>query len=489
MKRIVVVIVCTLLLGGIQAQVNQDFEKYRQERMKAFADYKDAKQKAFAEYREKINREFAEKMGRQWKQEKTSKPVPVPKRPEPPKPVIKEKPTPVPTQAEPVAKVVPPVKEEPQPQPVQPIAHPVNEDNAAYTFNFHNTPCKVHLKKEMSFSLANAKENTVSAAWQKLSKSGYDVVADDCLNYRKQLLLNDWGFIDLVKTLANAFLGKNSNESVLMQGYLLAQAGYKIRMARSGEKLVLLVPFTNVVYEYTYLMLDGEKFYVLEENKNSNASYFVFNEKFPGEKTPSLVLKNEPLFKDDPTPTKAFASVRYPEIAVNITTNKNWIEFYNSCPSTDWEEYAKASLSNKVKKTLYPVLKKQIAGKSQVEAANILLNFVQTAFKYKTDDEQFGYERSLFGDELFYYPYSDCEDRSILFSILVKDLLNLDVVLLNYPEHLATAVCFTENVSGHYFTIKNKKYVVCDPTYIGAPVGDCMPQFAGVGATIIEIEK
>ena len=130
-----------------------------------------------------------------------------------------------------------------------------------------------------------------------------------------------------------------------------------------------------------------------------------------------------------------------------------------------------------------------IDGETQIEAANILINFVQTAFEYKTDEEQFGYERTLFGDEMFYYPYSDCEDRSVLFSILVRELLGLDVVLLNYPGHLATAVHFTEETQGHYMTIDNKNYVVCDPTYIGASVGDVMPQFGNVPAKIIRISK
>ena len=112
---------------------------------------------------------------------------------------------------------------------------------------------------------------------------------------------------------------------------------------------------------------------------------------------------------------------------------------------------------------------------------------MQTAFDYQTDQEQFGYERPLFGDELFYYPYSDCEDRSILFSILVHDLLHLDVVMLLYPGHLATAVRFTENVSGYYFMVNGEKYVICDPTYIGAPVGDCMPQYIGTAAEVVII--
>ena len=53
------------------------------------------------------------------------------------------------------------------------------------------------------------------------------------------------------------------------------------------------------------------------------------------------------------------------------------------------------------------MLRKGIEGKSQIEAANRIINFVQTAFEYKTDQDQFGYERSLFGDETFWTVFAN----------------------------------------------------------------------------------
>lgn len=486
MKQVIIGIVCSMLIVNVFAQ-NTGFEEYKQKKQQAWAEYKDTKQKAWADFRKKLNNEYADKMSRQWTKHQAQAPIPVPKRPEPPKPVTKTDNAPVPARSGSVKEIIPYVAKE-TPQPFQPIARPVNEQAAAFTFNFHNTPCKVHLSSEMFFSLQNVSEHTVSDTWRLLSSLGYDIIADDCLNYREQLELNDWGFIELTKTLAYAFMGEGTNEAVLMQAYLLVQSGYKTRLARSSnDKLVLMMPFTTVVYQYTYFWLDGEKYYLLDDD-NKTETYYIFNEKFAGEKTASLELNKEPRLFDEPTPKKTFSSSRYPDASAVVSTNRNLMEFYNSCPVTsNWGDYAMASLSRKVKRNLYPALKKQILGKSELEAANILLNFVQTAFDYKTDQEQFGYERPLFGDELFYYPYSDCEDRSILFSILVRDLLHLDVVLLNYPGHLATAVQFTEDISGYYFMVNEKKYVLCDPTYIGAPVGDCMPQYVGVGAVIVEI--
>ena len=54
--------------------------------------------------------------------------------------------------------------------------------------------------------------------------------------------------------------------------------------------------------------------------------------------------------------------------------------------------------------------------------------------------------------------------------------MGLEVVLLYYPNHLATAVRFNEDVSGDYLTLKGKKFVVCDPTYVNARVGMTMPK-------------
>ena len=120
-------------------------------------------------------------------------------------------------------------------------------------------------------------------------------------------------------------------------------------------------------------------------------------------------------------------------------------------------------------------------------AVNIILRFVQTAFKYQTDDIQFGREKWLFPDETIYYPYADCEDRSILFAWMVKTLTGLDVVGLDWPGHIATAVAFNDNIPGDYLIINGRRYTICDPTYINADIGMMMDNYRGVGVRVIEI--
>lgn len=110
---------------------------------------------------------------------------------------------------------------------------------------------------------------------------------------------------------------------------------------------------------------------------------------------------------------------------------------------------------------------------------------MQTAFVYEYDDKVWGGDRAFFPEETLYYPYCDCEDRSILFTRLVRDLLGLKCILVYYPGHLAAAVCFTDSVSGDYIMLDGDRFTICDPTYIGAPVGLTMPDMDNQRAKVI----
>ncbi len=273
-----------------------------------------------------------------------------------------------------------------------------------------------------------------------------------------------------------------------MQMYILTQSGYKVRMARTNNTIVLAIPLLADIYEYNYLTISGEKYYIVDKGLGRSAQFYVFNNAFPKEQSFALTSTSEPIFAENKVVNRTKNFSGFTSGSLTIPVNGNLIDFYNEFPrSNDWNLYALRSLGQDVKDVLYPALRAAIAGKGEREAANVIISFVQRAFEYKTDDEQFGCERSLFADETFFYPYSDCEDRSILYSVLMRDLLGLDVVLILYPGHLATAVKFNVEVTGDYFTLSDGVYTVCDPTYVGAGVGMSMPQFKGSSATIVRI--
>jgi hypothetical protein len=254
----------------------------------------------------------------------------------------------------------------------------------------------------------------------------------------------------------------------------------------------MLVASLYDIFNLRYYLLDGTKFYDVSGTKN--AEMHITKAKYGKEKSLSLQLSQLPLLYSEPTPKRTLTSKK--GVTSSVSVNKNLIDFFNTYPqacfngdqTTRWAAYANTPVEQSVKDMLYPPLKKTISGMNERDAVGILLNWVQTAFEYGYDDKIWGGDRAFFAQETLYYPFCDCEDRAILFSRLVRDLVGLDVVLLYYPGHLAAAVAFNSDVTGDYLMYKGRKYVVCDPTYINAGVGRTMPDMNNKQAQIIALK-
>ena len=239
-----------------------------------------------------------------------------------------------------------------------------------------------------------------------------------------------------------------------------------------------------------YFKIDNIKYYPFKCNENQLE---ICDASFPQEKPLSLYIPLQQTFEYKPSNLRTLISKRYPDVEVRVQVNTNMIDFYNTYPTSEingnvmtrWAMYANTPLDEHVKSQLYPKLAEKISGLNQLEAVNKLLNWVQTAFVYEYDDKVWGHDRAFFSEETLYYPYCDCEDRAILFTRLVRDLLGLQTILVYYPGHLACAVCFTDKVAGDYILLDGKRFVITDPTYIGAPVGKTMPDMDNTQASVI----
>ena len=69
----------------------------------------------------------------------------------------------------------------------------------------------------------------------------------------------------------------------------------------------------------------------------------------------------------------------------------------------------------------------------------------------------------MIADEVFHYPYSDCEDRSALFFCLVKEIIDLPMIIVAFTDHLTIAVALEEEI-GDAIRYEGKNYYICDPT-------------------------
>lgn len=465
---------------------------------KAFEDFQREQQQEFNNFKNKADEEFSAFLRETWEKFEAKEPIPAPLRPEPVVPTVfdDKKPTAKPIQVKPKkptqARPTRPtpgeyVADEPY-VPVEidkPVVSPSPDRSVDRTaIQLYGTSFNVSTNAIAKFSLKGITEGNVADAWSALCKADHEILINDCMTLKEEKRLSDWGYIQLTKQIGEQLYGtRRGNDIAFLQMFILSKSGYKVRLAKINEQLRLLIATSGIMYGLPYITLSGTKFYIIEPLKQSGGSVYTYPQEFANAKNyVSLFLNAVPGFAHVPY-TREFKSKK--GLAVQTVVNKNLIDFYKDYPLCGVPPHYKAPMSDELRSSLYPPLQAAIRGKSQKDAANILIDFVQTAFDYKTDGEQFGYEKPNFPEENFYYPFNDCEDRAMLYATLVKDMLGLEVVLLDYPEHIASAVRFTEDIPGDNVLIDGRKFLICDPTYIGASIGTCMSEYKNIAPEII----
>lgn len=477
MKRIVLAVF--IVLGGITLSA-QNYENYRRQQQEAFQSYKNKSQADYDAYRSKVNAEFADFLKQPWERKQAEDPKPEPEKvPDVPPVVMPEISVDLPEDQLIEVDIIFP-KLPVQPKPIAPVPYRPKPGEKTLTFSYYGTQGSVRFDVAKKVFLNGTDENAVSKFWKGLSGEAYDNIVADCQLIHADRDLCDWAYYRMTEKLAEA-LYDTRNEQRVFHAWLLSQSGYSVRLGRDNGKLYLLPGTTALLFNKYYWKMDGCYYSLLEDEKLTSMHFVKL--KFPDTSPIRTRMLARNSLEVSSAPGRMLRSQNYPTVAANVSCDQNMLDFLKDIPTSalegtdesDYLMYAQMPLSEKAGHDLLTVLFDQVEGKSEADAANILINFVQTAFVYKTDGEVWGLERAFFPEETLYYPYSDCEDRAILFCSLVKEVLGLDVAFVSYPGHLAAAVHFSEDIPGDFFMVDGKRYLVCDPTYIHASIGRTMP--------------
>ena len=541
MKKILFAIALVTLAFGAVAQDDEAYQKYlkqQQEQMKAkqqsYQQGIATKQQEYKDYVDKMNAEFADFVAKQWALFEEFKKD----RLEMSKPKIEKAPVAENTNEETKieSNVISYSSEEELPKVTHALAVAYDDDNTnSYEvrsridadgavelptkdydkskklaidngtnilLNFYGRQVPVHVDPKLKIKSANVEEKAVAEYFSKIAKcreetaelwSQLDLVV-------KGFGLNEWGYFCLLRTLSEKMF-ENVNDRVLFCFYMLRNEGnFKTRIARGKESgnLTLLIALDNSkqVYSYTFFR------FVDDENGKKVKYYCVYG----GGKAKEPVYSYDFCQQDA---QKKQMKLDFTKIlnmgscdvvrTVKLTKNKEISLPYNNAhmaylddvPMTVFPIYFVSPVSIEAQQVLHKTFTEMKSEYTPTQFIAMLLHFVQTGFDYKTDEEQFGYEKYFYPEEVFGYPYCDCEDRSALFAWLVQKYTNAQVIGLQYEGHVATAVYFGDdvNINGDGFMYGGKKYYVCDPTYINAGIGMAMPQFKGVTPKVIKLKK
>ena len=476
--------------GKKEKKSDDDFDDFMSEFDDEFDNFVFDINREFEDFRDSINYVFAEFIKHGWKEFDPKPAVPRPKD-EKVKPEVTKRDTPKSDTSTDrfwfrlkKEKVIEAPKPKPQPVPIVPIKEDNTDDDATVSCRLWGTDFTVHFNPMDAFTFKDLSPQTLSDAWLKLSAKKYNRLLRDCLDLRFEKQLGDWAYLLFLQEMSNACVG-GGNEAVFLAAYLYCQSGYRMRLSKENDKLAILFASEHQIYDHDYFNLDGQRFYLF----NAKAKHLsICNVPYPEEKSLSLVLTAQQKLDYQRGASRTFTSARDPKFSLSVSVNQHLIDFYDKYPSsiingdymTRWAMYANTPLDEEVKEQVYPALREYIKSPSKVEAVNRLLHFVQ-GFKYEYDDVVWGQDRAFFAEESLFYPSCDCEDRAILLSRFVRDLLGLPVALVHYPGHLAMAVRFddADKATGTYYQLDNDKFYVCDPTITGwgADVGEPMDMF------------
>lgn len=479
-----------------------DFEEFKRQQQQGTQKIK----AEFQEYKDKQDKEFADFLKAQWSEFDTfrgkvrikePKPKQIPVVVAPPVPVKPAPDVPVPAPVAPipapvvVAPVIQPVI--PPPAPVQPKPVPLAANTLEIMF-YGNAVRFGFDPKWKGYRLPGGdKPEAMSAFWTMMSGSNYEPTIQAVNKARRDLKLDDWGDVTLWRTVAQTMQPERKSEQNLLLWYFLVKSGYDVRMGYGGSDVHLFLAMKQPVYATKYTKVSDQTYYAVlaSDRGDSIRSFYTYEASYPDKLRPLDIHSAATGFTKTVSAQRQLTfEYKGKNIKLNVPYDRRLVEYLDSFPQTEFELYFDTDGSSLVRHGLLDELKKYTASMNEEEKVDFLLSFVQKSFAYKTDNDQFGRERYLFVEESLHFPYNDCEDRSVLFAWLVRELAGVKVVGLLYPGHMTTAVALKQTKADYSsVAYRGKQYVIADPTYIGASVGTAMPSYVRLKPSrVVEIQ-
>ena len=339
--------------------------------------------------------------------------------------------------------------------------------------NFYGNTLKLQNPGTMlSVDQNNLNEQTIRNFYEDLKQQGFAAVAENLLNYKKEQQLDDWLYYQLIRTVAGAITPKaeNYHTYTLFKWFLLRQSGYDATISFCNNKLLLYIQTDEEVFEVPY-HTKGNKQYVCLNYHDYGAI------DFDKEKYKEVVIDNEPslnsfTYKITRLPDFKPESYAVKELQFDygqrdyhfkILVNDEVKKIFANYPVVDYAYYFNIPLSKTTYSSLIPLLRENIKRMNQVKGVDYLMRFTRYAFAFETDTKNFGKEKRLSPEQTLLYENSDCEDRAAFFFYLVKELYDLPMIALSYPEHITIAVQFSKPVGRPIF-YKGNEYSICEAT-------------------------
>ncbi|ANH83246.1 hypothetical protein A8C56_21710 [Niabella ginsenosidivorans] len=350
-----------------------------------------------------------------------------------------------------------------------------NEDQRIVRFSFYGDSIRFRYDKSQSidFNEAALSDASVNRFYAAIKQKDYTAVFNALNDYKTEKQPDDWLYYQLVRAIAQQISPKEKNylRYTLYKWYFMLQSGYDPLLSINGNRLLFYIQCDENIYNIPYRMKDGRQYVCLNyHDYGSNIDFDRFPFAEIALATPqhhrsfSYKVTRLPVFPATDYVTKELKFSMYNQTYdYKIKVNPKIKTLFANYPTVDYNTYFSIPLSNETRASLITMLKKELKGLSVRNGVDYLMRFTRYAFPFEEDTYQFGQEKRLTPEQTLLYDGSDCEDRVLFFYYLVKEIYNLPMIVMVYPQHVTIAVKFHKPI-GVPVIYNGEAYSVCEPT-------------------------
>lgn len=479
-KAIILIAVCSLIPPAAARTDKQQpatpgkFKEFRDKMLGDYKDYRDRVLDNYDKFLEGVWTELAAFKGEEYNPKPKPAKAPELTRRDLPEPAMLPEP-----------ELSLPEPAEPERIPRYEPGLPASKSPAAnVSFDFHGIPMQLP-SIEVRLMESCADKTDFASQWRNLAQAGFaPAFINEVRRLARECRFNDYLTFDLLMSYAGScFPDVASSSRASLVHFLLNNMGYDVRLGTTDNGVtMLMLPLKQKIFARSFMEIDGQRYYVFTDDKHtaSDIGGYINTCKLPqGTDAGCHFDLRIPDGLNIPCKPHRF-EISFEGMQLKGEVNANLMPILYRYPQMPMGDYAASSLMPELRDDLVKQVKAQLGGMTQLDAVNSLLGFIQRGFEYATDEEQHGFEKPYFLEETLFYPKCDCEDRAVMYGYLLSKALGVENHLIFYPGHESVAVTLDTPVEGDNYSYRGKRFLISDPTFIGASTGVCMPQYKAV---------
>lgn len=359
---------------------------------------------------------------------------------------------------------------------------------------------KIQFSPDQSFLKTlspNPEASEIAGFLRQLENSDYQNCIDALSAYKHEERPDDWLFYQLIRKTAQEISPKAENYAryTLYKYFLMARSGYDVMLSASADKILFYVQSNENIYnipyriknnrsyiclnfhDYNDLDIEKEKFLEIANESNNNSKGFSYKITHLPEFPKEVYVEKEINF-----------NYYHSDLHLKVKVNPVVKNIFNNYPVVDYADYLNIPLSTITYQSLIPVLKRELKGMSVKDGVDYLMRFTRYSFSFESDTKNFGKEKRLSPEQTLLYDKSDCDDRVALCYYLIKEIYNLPMIVVSYPQHVTLAIALDKPV-GKPITYNGIKYSICEPTpqKEDLPIGRTLPELRNVSYEVVYV--